>query len=40
MQNKCGARGFRKGRGCVDHIFVVKMTVEKYLAKVKKSYDD
>ena len=30
--------GFRKGRGCVDQIFSVKMTVEKYLAKDRKLY--
>ncbi len=25
--------GFRRGRGCVDQIFAVKMLVEKYLEK-------
>lgn len=30
--------GFRKGRGSVDQIFVVRMTVEKYLVKGKKLY--
>ena len=30
--------GFRKGRGCVDQIFTVRMTAEKYLAKGKKLY--
>lgn len=31
-------QGFRKGKGCVDYIFLVKMTLEKYLAKGKKLY--
>ncbi len=30
--------GFRKGRGCVDQIFAMKMLVEEYLGKVKKLY--
>ncbi len=30
--------GFRKGRGCVDQIFVMKMLVEEYLGKDKKLY--
>ena len=30
--------GFRKGRGCVDQIFTVKMLTEKYLMKGKKLY--
>ncbi len=32
------SRGFRKGRGCVDQIFAVKMLVEEYLGKDKKLY--
>lgn len=27
--------GFRKGKGCVDQIFAVRMTVEQYLLKYK-----
>ena len=30
--------GFRRGRGCVDQIFTVKMLVEKYLVKGRKLY--
>ncbi len=30
--------GFRKGRGCVDEIFAMKMLVEEYLGKDKKLY--
>ncbi len=30
--------GFRKGRGCVDQIYVMKRLVEEYLGKVKKLY--
>ncbi len=30
--------GFRKGRGCVDQIFAVKMLVEKYLEKECKLF--
>ncbi len=30
--------GFRKGRGCVDHILAMKMLVEEYLGKDKKLY--
>ncbi len=30
--------GFRKGRGCVDHIFAMKMLVKEYLGKDKKLY--
>ncbi len=30
--------GFRKGRGCVDQIFAMKMLVEEYLGKNKKLY--
>ncbi len=30
--------GFRKGRGCVDQIFAMKMLVEEYLGKDKKLY--
>ncbi len=30
--------GFRKGRGCVDQIFAVKMLVEKYLEKDRKLF--
>ena len=30
--------GFRKGRGCVDQIFTVKMLIEKYLVKGRKLY--
>jgi len=30
--------GFRKGRGCVDQIFSLRMTVEKMLTKGKKVY--
>ncbi len=30
--------GFRKGRGCVDQIFAVKILVEKYLEKDKKLF--
>ena len=30
--------GFRKGKGCIDQIFSVKMLAEKYLAKGKKLY--
>ncbi len=30
--------GFRKGRGCVDQIFVVKILVEKYLEKNRKLF--
>jgi len=30
--------GFRKGRGCVDQIFSVRMTAEKYLTKGRKLY--
>lgn len=29
--------GFRKGRGCVDQIFAIKMMVEEYLGKGKKT---
>ncbi len=29
--------GFRKGKGCVDQIFVLKMVVEEYLRKGTKS---
>ncbi len=28
--------GFRKGRGCVDQIFAVKILMEKYLEKDRK----
>ncbi len=28
--------GFRKGRGCVDQIFALKILVEKYLEKDRK----
>ncbi len=31
--------GFRKGRGCVDQIFAVKILVEKYLEKDRKSHN-
>ncbi len=31
--------GFRKGRGCVDQIFSLRMTVEKMLMKGKKVYE-
>ncbi len=27
--------GFRKGRGCVDQVFAMKMLVEKYLGRDK-----
>ena len=30
--------GFRKGRGCVDQIFALKMVVEEYLRKGRKLY--
>ena len=30
--------GFRRGRGCVDQVFVVRQVCEKYLAKGKKVY--
>ncbi len=30
--------GFRKGRGCVDQIFTVKILVEKYLEKDRKLF--
>ncbi len=30
--------GFRKGRGCIDQIFSLRMTVEKMLVKGKKVY--
>ncbi len=30
--------GFRKGRGCVDQIFAMKMLVEEYLGKAKRLY--
>ena len=30
--------GFRRGRGCVDQIFTVKMLAEKYLVKGRKLY--
>ncbi len=30
--------GFRKGRGCVDQIFAVKILVEKYLEKDRKLF--
>ncbi len=30
--------GFRKGRGCVNQIFAMKMLVEEYLGKDKKLY--
>ncbi len=30
--------GFRKGRGCVDQIFTMKILVEEYLGKDKKLY--
>ncbi len=30
--------GFRKGRGCVDQIFAVKMLVKKYLEKDRKLF--
>ena len=30
--------GFRRGRGCVDQVFVVRQGCEKYLAKGKDSY--
>ncbi len=32
--------GFRKGRGCVDKIFSLRMVVEKILEKRKKLYTD
>ena len=28
--------GFRAGRGCIDHIFVIRQLVEKHLEKGKK----
>ncbi len=30
--------GLRRGRGCVDQIFAVKMLVEKYLEKDRKQF--
>ena len=27
--------GFRRGRGCIDHIFIVRQICEKYLEKGK-----
>ncbi len=30
--------GFREGRGCIDHIFTVKILVEKYLEKDRKLF--
>ncbi len=30
--------GFRRGRGCVDQIFAVKILVEKYLEKDRKLF--
>ncbi len=30
--------GFRKGKGCVDQIFALKMLVKEYLGKDKKLY--
>ena len=30
--------GFRKGKGCVDQIFAIRMIVEEYLAKGRKLY--
>ncbi len=30
--------GFRKGRGCIDQIFAVKILVEKYLEKERKLF--
>lgn len=32
--------GFRKGKGCVDHIFGLKMLVEKYPDKDRKLFAD
>ncbi len=31
-------QGFRKGRGCVDQIFAVKVLMEKYLEKDRKLF--
>ncbi len=31
-------QGFQKGRGCIDHIFAVKILVEKYLEKDRKLF--
>ena len=30
--------GFRRGRGCTDHIFIVRQICEKYLGKGKDVY--
>ena len=30
--------GFRSGRGCTDHIFVIRQLVEKHLEKEKKMF--
>ena len=35
MEEQCG---FRRGRGCVDQVFVVRQVCEKYLAKGKDSF--
>lgn len=32
-------RGFRKGKGCVDQIFAIKITVKACLGKSKKRYE-
>jgi hypothetical protein len=35
MQIRDEQCGFRKGRGCVDHLFALKCVCEKYLKKQK-----
>ena len=30
--------GIRSGRGCIDHIFIIRQLAEKYLEKDKKMY--
>ncbi len=44
MRDRCrrklmmSERGFRKGKGCVDQVFAIKMIAEKYLGKDKTLY--
>ncbi len=38
MMKITGIGGFRKGRGCIDQIFAIKILVEKYLVKDRKLF--